>query len=302
MKNITTKSFLILCLCLIFIPKGFAQTYTITHQQNEVSFAKGNVLIVNDSQLLYPDTRWSVLQTNSLNPSVSSITYYNINGDTIINSLFYYKLYINNNQLFTYLREDNLKLYAYFPELPFQNEKLVYDFNSWVVGGTYRYNVYDYIPDFYPEYNQWNISKLDTIQLNDGKYYQIANNDVINTIGSIYGIFAYTFDWPSDGSVFHLLTYYRNGVLIYDKTNDFPPTSTNDIYVDKNGQIIFYFDNDTLANLERILLYSVDGKLLKIIKYISQNSLSIQNFQNGIYLYKLIYSNNKIKSGKFIKK
>ena len=40
MKKVIKNSCLILCFGLIFIQKGFAQRYTITHQKDEISFTK----------------------------------------------------------------------------------------------------------------------------------------------------------------------------------------------------------------------------------------------------------------------
>ena len=191
---------------------------------------------------------------------------------------------------------------------------LIYDFKSWEVGGTYYYNRYDYYPDlpeFYPEYYEWEIYKLDTIQLNDGKYYQIAygisDDYVINTIGYISGVFSSIFDWPTDGTQNHLLSYYRNGTLIYGEGGTISQhmifKENNCIYVDESGQVIFHLDDETMADLKRILIYSSDGKLLKNIKPSYSNTFSIQNIQSGIYLYQLVYSDtNEVKSGKFIKK
>ncbi len=117
-----------------------------------VSFAQENFRI-NDSGLLYPDTKWSVSKTNTLNPSsFPDITYYEVNGDTIINSFSYYKLYKSDYGLFAFLREESKKLYVYFlelepffldletyyPELKIQKEKLIYDFSNWEIGSIHK--------------------------------------------------------------------------------------------------------------------------------------------------------------------
>jgi len=258
-----------------------------------------------EERILYPDTKWSVLRSNIFDDNIlpnNNITWYAVNGDTLINSIAYYKIYKNDTELYACLREENMKLFGVFPFLELQEEKLLYNFNSWQIGGFHQSDVIEN----YIETLIIKIEKLDTIRLDDGKQYQMINESIIRTVGSLSGIFEALHPWPSDGSYWKLVSYYRDGIQIYSQDKNYLSLGNVKteykpvVYIDENGQLVFDFKNDRSMFVEKIVVYSAEGTIRLTFNAESGNSHLASNLQKGVYFYRIIYSDtNKNDCGKF---
>lgn len=65
-----------------------------------------------------------------------------------------------------------------------------------------------------------------------------------------------------------------------------------------NGEL--FITENMLADLNKVEVYQIDGKLVSEIKPF-QNTLSLNEFQKGLYLLKFIYSDNTSFTRKIVK-
>lgn len=283
-----------------------SNTLVLENTQVAAPSLHGNNRSVADNQrILYPDTKWSVLETNTSGWPPAYINDFQVDGDTLINSLSYYKIYCGS-ELRACLREADMKIYGYFiiPNYPNDKEKLLYDFDSWYVGKICYYD----LAEESPERAFFDIWKLEDIRLDDGNCYQIANDRIINTVGSLSGILEIFYPSPTcGGSQSELNTYYRNGMQIYDRNKNYLSSEgvKNEntlVYTDENGQLVFDFRGNDAAGINEILIYTAGGQLLQKIATESENRVTVPNLQKGMYFYRILYSDaNKHNCGKIIK-
>ncbi|MBP5583790.1 MAG: T9SS type A sorting domain-containing protein [Bacteroidales bacterium] len=100
-----------------------------------------------------------------------SLTVYNIEGDTTINSIDYRKLY-KNGKLSGAIRETADSV-VYYYDIKYKKELLLYDF-AWKIGKEIKsvwLDEWDGISEDIPEYVYATVTKIDTLTLEDGKKY-----------------------------------------------------------------------------------------------------------------------------------
>lgn len=199
----------------------------------------------------YPEgTVWEVMYTDDLdeNPDYCIIYRYEVKGDTTINNIKYKKVLGNIVRCDTiyakeppkmhdhwglydpelvldiyekFIREDKGKIYKYNPY--FGKDALYYDFN-WI--DEKEWFVYNEMGDYYECRDNFSEEEYDSLLVKEGKYryrniekIKMENGeeydffmDIIKTIGRCYrgGPFM-----PSGFSDHYLLSFYRNGELIY---------------------------------------------------------------------------------------
>ncbi|MFN3754861.1 T9SS type A sorting domain-containing protein [Flavobacterium sp.] len=84
---------------------------------------------------------------------------------------------------------------------------------------------------------------------------------------------------------------YGGNAYTIDVTLGVNENTLNDleIYPNPTSDLV-YLTNDLGENISTIGIYQFDGKLIKKVKY-SQNPISLNEFQNGVYLLKITWTN-----------
>ena len=240
-----------------------------------------------------PRSRWTVVQTNIFDPRYYREYNYEVLGDTLINDVYYYKLFCDGHY-YAALREsyDN-KIYAYFSndiidgimgEDIQDGEYLIYDFD-WTPNKTL------YCQSFRYDYNCSIIEQavlgntIDSILLLDGNYYKVVN-DIVQGLGSLTGFFWYFFPQLTDGSDYGVHTFYINDVLVYrnptldgiveDCNNGisiYPNPTTGKFYISTDGK-------DARADI-----YDSLGRKIKSIDSLADDAeVDLSGYGKGVYL------------------
>lgn len=245
---------------------------------------------------------------------------YFFNGDTLINSISYKKLYMDVkdttfdippyfHSALIYraaFRQDSLKVYFIMPNSSI--EKLYCDFNL-SVGDTLKYY-----------YNNQNIlvSSVDSILYgsNYRRKYTLNNNyHFYEGIGNSLGLLR-DFSLGIEGGVY-LVCFQQNGINqnVYDLYGTPPPCGLNTDIADFNvykDELNIYpnpFSEYTTISIKEtpdkyslLVIYNIQGSIVKVITNIQANKVIIprKNMTSGLYLVMLISTNNIIKYGKII--
>ncbi|MGZ3864250.1 MAG: T9SS type A sorting domain-containing protein [Bacteroidia bacterium] len=276
------------------------------------------------------DGYWQYKHTNSLNPGIHTQTRLGINGDTIINTLTYHKVYslfdsTLNSPWSTYygcFREQNKQVFAKFGN---NAETLLYDFNL-AIGDTirYTYSLATNNPDTFKNV----LTKIDSVILKDGKYRMRYIYDgvfpanasfadtVVEGLGEIYyhGLF--------EPLVSAYCTCGDNYQITCIKTNDttrvlrnpdcdhcfctfLTPVSDNRDHAGKISPNPFN-EKTTLSfprnlNNATLTIFDASGRQMRIMKNINEQTVSVSRNElpAGIYLIELkegntILANEKI--------
>lgn len=232
-----------------------------------------------------PRSRWTVVQTNIFDPRYYREYNYEVLGDTLINDVYYYKLFCDGHYYAALRESHDNKIYAYFSSynFPFMQpgEYLIYDFD-WTPNKTlYCQLLYDN-----SMFEQATLgSTIDSILLLDGNYYK-WNGDIIQGIGSLSGFFWYSIPHATDGSDYGLHTFYRNDVLVYRN-----PTLDGIVEDCNNGISIypnpttgkFYISND--GKNARADIYDSLGRKIKSIDSLADDAeVDLSGYGKGVYL------------------
>ena len=257
---------------------------------------------------------WTEVRTNLFDETVFDVSTYTIDGDTVIDSKTYSKLFINN-KFYTALREsEDNKIYACFPWLDPDRELLIYDFD-WYPDKTLYAQLWDYEDDFVQAVLG---SSIDSVQLLDGKYYKYVDrgtfrygkSSIIRGIGSTVGFFISTFQAPTNGDQYALLCFYIDNVLVYSNSYfNYCNTGSVNIITDNDSKIKVYpnpSDNivtiEFLENLkiDTLKIFDIKGSLIRTYEVKGKNKIEVQDLVKGIYMYSAIIENNQNLSGKII--
>ena len=141
----------LICLCVFFII-------------GQVTFGQTEILKMDSWTEIYE----SYIGTEDYS---CSLTVYNIEGDTTINSIDYRKLY-KNGKLSGAIRETADSV-VYYYDIKYKKELLLYDF-AWKIGKEIKsvwLDEWDGISEDIPEYVYATVTKIDTLTLEDGKKY-----------------------------------------------------------------------------------------------------------------------------------
>lgn len=235
-----------------------------------------------------PRSRWTVVQTNVLNPYYYREYNYEVSGDTLINDVYYYKLLCDGNYYAALRESHDNKIYAYFSS----------DMGSYVQIGEYLIYDFDWTPNktlycqsFTYDYNSSIIEQavlgntIDSILLLDGNYYKCVG-DIIQGIGSRSGFFWDFLPHATDGSDYGLHTFYRNDVLVYRN-----PT-LDGIADDCNNRISVYpnpssgkFNISVDGNEGRADIYdSLGRKVTSIENIIDAAEIDLSGHGKGVFM------------------
>jgi hypothetical protein len=239
---------------------------------------------------------------------ILSFTEYTIKGKTEVEGKEYFNLYCNGS-LSYYIREtEDQKVYIYYPKR--EKEFLVYDFD-FVEGKEIHYESFR----TYNNNHSLKINKVGFENLLDAKNYEYAcassnfftstTLKIIKGIGCTNGFFYYMRD--------HILSrmpilyeFYRDDVLIYQYPQKYPLEIKNR---EKNNLVTVYSQpSKDLVNFifktedtNRLIIYNLQGSFIKSYDIKNRSTLKIKNeFNSGIYLYKIECKNNRVLTGKFI--
>ncbi|MCK5776967.1 MAG: T9SS type A sorting domain-containing protein [Bacteroidales bacterium] len=239
---------------------------------------------------------------------------YTQNGDTIIESRTYHKIYVENTYIGG-IREDGNKQIFFFPEslnsdfYDFPNnteEHLLYSFNDLEAGMDIEIGEISV-----------HIQSIDSILLNNyyRKRYHVYGTMLfeehwIEGIGSDKDLFSVYSHGEFENTLFTLCftdteTYYINSPNGQDSCHYQAPVGISNINTDENNfypnPITDYLNIRTIDYPSHLYIYNISGQLL-LTKDIKQENTKIDfsAYPNGIYFIEL-KQNNKITRKKIIK-
>jgi hypothetical protein len=252
---------------------------------------------------------------------------YLMEGDTIINSVAYKKIYscdyspsITNKVFFGGIREDSLEKVFIFLDsnqvlysnnLQFNTEYLLYDF-SLNVGDTLKImNLVDSVQI---------LQSIDSILIDNTfrkrwnfNANSLSQREVIEGIGSTKGLF-FPLQWEFEN--YQLLTCYEDSNLFWSNP-ELQGVDCFSVGIKENNKEKYNVTvnpnptsgklNIELAEIPKetvlVELYDISGRLIKLNKFINQTnfSLDISDLQNGIYLLNIRSEEVYSKSIKVIK-
>lgn len=269
------------------------------------------IVQVVKGQCFDTSSNWTLITTNVFDSTLCEISTFKVDGDTLINDISYFKVFVDNN-FYCALREtDDYKIYNYF--LDNQEELLIYDFD-WVEGKELKFQYYEE-PETYQTYAT--ISQIDSVKLLDNTYYKCLKSDdeifCIHGIGDLNGFFSFIFPSAPNGDKSSLLCFYRGEQLIYCNSdyNDCEITSIDDknissdknvrVYpVPSNGNVIIELLDNDFIDAESICIYNEAGELIKSIRINGTRIITINQLTVGTYVYQITFQNGQKISGKII--
>jgi len=186
--------------------------FFITLFSNNLYSQVGNTIVDTNSV-------WSIYQELVVAKPIPKSYYIHLNGDTLIDSKHYTKIWINNDLSLTYdmefyglIREENQKTYIrYYHSLTntLCSESLQYDF-SLPVGDSIKF-----------KNSCFSNIMIDSVEINGNKYKEMKLSDrydtisLIEKIGNIEGGLLYTMKLFNDGYHERLLCYYNKNNCLY---------------------------------------------------------------------------------------
>lgn len=245
------------------------------------------------------------------------LQYYNNDGDTVVNTQSYVKLYKNNSKLFL-AREDTTqkKIWIILPDS--SSETLLYDFNL-VSGNQITLNYVGYLQTLYQ------VDSIDSISTPLGirKRINLSTSDTnfistlywIEGIGSTYGpIYLYDQTYPIDQFGYHghilICAYNEYGIKAFNCSCGLPCGMSNfnvcpflKIHEIENENVLFeaYFISSDLLSIEIqndiidfIRIFSTDGKQIDQIEITSKKEkylVDTNKWSSGLYLIEVTLSN-----------
>jgi len=254
------------------------------------------------------DKQWNVRLTGWAGAFSTEIDF--INGDSVVNSLIYNKIWTSFDSLSTWqyqglLREDSNIVY-YIP--PNGNEGILYDFNLEVGDTAYINNIFctdimvyvtniDTIEQFGVARKRWHIAD----DLNYTEEYWIEG------IGSIHGPLYSSFWQCLVCPASDLLCYHESDTLKYIIYND-AECYVNTVGINekhgetgftikpnpiRRGNTVFIETNSSPINIR---VFNSAGLLIKNINQISDNKIRIEtnNFESGLYFITFKTKENKM--------
>ncbi len=248
---------------------------------------------------LIDNTYWIEYSIDTRDQSIKLKKQLFIQGDTLLNTLTYKKLFSGNYFYQGCVRESENKYYAeliyYKPQQ--LGEVLIYDFSG-SVGDTIKSNVTEGLLSRSPV-----ITEIDTIELENNEkrklFYLNGGEDIwIENIGSIFGFLYPAFDYITSYTVTHLVCFKQNEVVYYTNDtlclNDCCSLPTN-VQLKQNGKInVGCYPNPTLGKVKITLPTSNDNKVLILTDITGKEKWKKTHFSDNIYELDLSYFDNGI--------
>lgn len=283
----------------------------------------------------FPDSNafWGMEGGNIFNLNLCYNTRYGINGDTIINSKSYRKIYslydstlINpNSTYFAAVREQDKKVYTVIGSNP---ETILYDFNL-SVGDTITYN-------YSLEFNTTDsfsrvVTMVDSALLENGTFrkrwiFEPNSNPpnystvdtVVEGIGSVCGVGLFNplkNAWATNGDYFYITCFKHNDTVLFLENPECNRcfctllTSVND---DAGSEKCLIYPNpfstrttlysDILLKDADLKIYNLYGQQVKQMRNVSGNTIAIDrdNLPCGLYFVDIEQDNKTISIGKLV--
>lgn len=249
-----------------------------------------------------------------------------ITGDTIINGINYHKLQvpieviISNGQCATFgtwtnpgyyaggIRQEILNKKVFFIPPTDTTEQLLYDFNM-QVGDTVRgYIENSVFPDDI-------VQSIDSILVGSdyrkrwriNPYYNI---DIIEGIGSTYGLIEQSPGNVSDNNVYIISCFSENGLTLYSTTTTSCQLITAVNAMDKPQNVVNVFPNpsngaltvdfDQPINVCEIQLTDLLGNIILDLQTNNQKVFKIKYLSNGTYILTVLYKDGSTINKKII--
>jgi hypothetical protein len=272
----------------------------------------------------FPDS--NAIWTEYYSSEEEFIVYHNyalFNDDTIIKNKKYNKLFIlndtvlniNNAEYVGAIREDSLRRIYYYGKHLFPYDYPLNDLDEEIILYDFSVNLGDTVRDFKNTINDYIVvSNIDTVDYFNKKrriisfegYFDIFK--WIEGIGNTKGLLFYSDEIPGwfqnnlicfiqEGTTYYHYDYYDK--CFYQNTSsakklkeDYGFKATSEQY-----EYVFYID---YYYFEKFELFNVDGRLVDQKNYKTTNQLKInkQDYQQGLYFYRLLINNGDNISGK----
>lgn len=274
------------------------------------------------SYVPFPDTNvfWNEIknyQGECDPPDYCKYTYY-FQRDTIINSYSYHKIYSNDSSSTSYvggLRESDRKIY--FFDNNCQNSILLYDFNFNVGDSILMpFLLCDTTPVYY-----MNVISIDSVLIGDVSYRKRINFNYgppmswIEGIGSLSGLLYPYYSGIACICFTHLVCFEQNDTILY-LNEEFVPcfdyfVSNNDwgnkfdllkVFpnpVRNHFSINFESGKEIITGIE---FYNILGINIKTIQNVFEKKIQLEkdDFKAGIYIFKVLLSDDRYVFGKLI--
>ncbi len=282
----------------------------------------------SQSYFPFPDSNaiWSEVYSH-LQPEITEAYQYGIQGDTLINSVLYHKIYYLNDTIYPLvtgqyagaMREDSLKrIYVIdcaYCENDAGSEMILYDFskeiNDTVFVGSFGMGPLGY---YVVEY-------FDSIMI-DGNYRKTIHfygyEDMeywIEGIGSTRGLFSPLMPVPTGYSSWELICFNQDGMVRYlnpayntcfpiltgieeNKSEiNLPRLSPNPV---SNSGILDF--SGSAVKYTRLIIFDGQGRRIRDLELNNSKSFVINGteYKSGIYFYQLISDKMEIYSSKFL--
>jgi hypothetical protein len=296
------KNILIVILFILLTKVSFAQTYRPIPESKVI----WKVLFWDYS--VFPCNLWE-------------IRYYYLDGDTILNSYSYKKLYLKTDYLtcthvnypwgfYGGIRQDTLNKLVYYNLITFNHDSLLYDFNLHLNDTVNNPNLSPYTQT---------VDNIDSIQLTDGSYRKTfrlspggcGQDKLIEGIGSEAGIFE-----PIEcaiGASSGLSCFGVDSIILYDAgitgigdCNLINAVKEDEIYSEvlvypNPGNGLFYFDLSQCNFMESVVqIVNAQGKEVLVIQEgKSIFPIDLSDFTSGIYLFRIV-NEKEVLSGKLV--
>jgi len=272
----------------------------------QLVLGQSNVSFPTDSALWTMDT-----QTEGMSfppQTFHDISNYKTNGDTLINGNLFTIISSQSDPKYCFTREANGLVYCkYNPSSNFDTTQFIlYNFNL-VQGDTLSLPIAGFSINYYPS----SVYSVDSILIGNQLHKRIRINgwiplDFVEGVGAIQGLM-----YPEIPLVDYwgdLTCFSRNDTIF--STSDNGQYNLGKCWYETNinkekDQVISIYPNPTSGNVYvkskqrvNVELFNIYGEKLAETK---NNILHLQNYEEGIYLLKLSYTDGKIIKRKVIK-
>lgn len=280
------------------------------------------ILVISPSlcqNLIEENKLWSNTTIGSEVGSEYSSYYIKLYGDTTIDGTEY-KFVLSSEDIdheiwykFGVIREDTINKKVFQYNLYEHEDELLYDFNlnsGDSIFYDYRYIKVDTVI-FAPFGNSSNILKQIHLNANG------ENTIWIEGIGSMNGILNGISSFGYVGAYNYLVCFSVNDSLLYQNPNfddcfplgfpnlieryDQEPNGNLDVFYDDN-RIEFKLKRAVKSSENKLQIFSVKGNKVyeTALQHNNKVTISKENFEQGLYIYRFTNSNKLIQSGKII--
>jgi hypothetical protein len=278
-------------------------------------------LVLAQTYVPFPDSNayWNEIelyQGQCDPPTYCKVTYF-LQGDTILDSHYYHKLYSNNGSTVSYvggMREDHKRVYLYYVDC---NRSIVlYDFNLNVGDLTTRTCLAGFCDTL--EDMPMKVMSKDSILLDDGSYrnritfgygpnWQLRS-PCIEGIGCEYGLLYPYYSCVYCVCFLELVCFRQNDIFLYSNEEHVPcfdfMVSTDDkknnldhfrFYPNPANTQSFINIESEIENVVGLECYNFIGQRIQFVNGINSKKFQLKtdSFKKGIYFVKISMSNGQ---------